>query len=849
MNEELLAKAVEIRDEKKENQNSATRVGRLFIDVINKLNPGYGYMGMVTPSVSPAQTTQKCFYQASSPGTYVNFGALVVKEGEIAYLLWDGISWRKETFFDIVNDLITGGADKALSAEMGKELATTRRSGLTDNPELNKLLLELYIDPTSYPTGKTWEDISKVAISKGFNVSNEYINGLYVYFGETYITVFRDSFSTLEDAISNVIGVRGSKNKAYIDFSTVPVKNFQYVYAVHFNVDPTIESAPMIYAHVKSQEFEADIEQNKTDIEHNKTDIEQNEVDIDEIQEKLVSVSEITYTLSEFVDGYYIVSNKVGALPSSPVALANYAYKYIDVRRGEQWNMHLNGGSNGRAWALLDKYGNIVEFSQDTGYKDYSVVIPQGVVRLLAQTTYSSGYKSNLYIKRVEKLSELYELTHYDDTEELVWNENRVQQTVVGQASSQVDYVGYRSIRIENLKEGDSIQYTVIGGSSYKGYALIKDGIVLEISSSAVMAADSGILTCDGSYDSVVLNYYYNSINSSSNPNLAVVTRLNTIKELAKVVKENADSVKELQKGSYQTIKILCFGNSFTQDSMSYVPYILKNIAPNLSLTLGMAYIGGCPLVQHLASFSNEPQELNGATYNYADYGYSKSINGEKWESLGSKSPDAMIADEDWDIITFQQNGGGAAEDFDVYFAPYIYKLHKLLFDKVGKNIKIGWLLTQGAYANTSEGCYNKWLGTANNSKKVLDTTGTSILFPFGTAVQNLRTTSLESLGDGTGGFLMADGGHLQEGIGCLTAAYANALVILNCAGINNVGVIGESTRPDAQFVSDINVQGPNLGTSGVIGITDDNCYLAQVAAECAVKNPYEVTDLVQVEI
>lgn len=161
MNEELLAKAIEIRDEKKGNQNSATRVGRLFIDVINKLNPGYGYMGMVTPSVSPAQTTQKCFYQASSPGTYVNFGALVVKEGEMAYLLWDGISWRKETYFDIVNDLITGGADKALSAEMGKVLDEY-------NSIISKVcIINGYMSPS--------DGVTVITSSASYNVSSKYI--------------------------------------------------------------------------------------------------------------------------------------------------------------------------------------------------------------------------------------------------------------------------------------------------------------------------------------------------------------------------------------------------------------------------------------------------------------------------------------------------------------------------------------------------------------------------------------------------------------------------------------------------------------------------------------------------
>ena len=81
-----------------------------------------------------------------------------------------------------------------------------------------------------------------------------------------------------------------------------------------------------------------------------------------------------------------------------------------------------------------------------------------------------------------------------------------------------------------------------------------------------------------------------------------------------------------------------------------------------------------------------------------------------------------------------------------------------------------------------------------------------------------------------------------------MTAAYANTITILKSIGIDKIGVIGETTRVDANFITDNNVQSPNLGTSGVIGVTNDNLYLAQVAAECAIKKPYEVTNLTAIE-
>ena len=295
-------------------------------------------------------------------------------------------------------------------------------------------------------------------------------------------------------------------------------------------------------------------------------------------------------------------------------------------------------------------------------------------------------------------------------------------------------------------------------------------------------------------------------------------------------------------------IKILCFGNSFTEDSMSYVPFILKNIAPEVNLTLGIAYIGGCSLVQHLANFTGENQKLEDDTYSPKTYTYYKSVNGSIWSTVNSQTVDDLLANENWDIITFQQNGNAAYLDWETYFAPFIYKLHSSLFNKIGKRIKIGWLLTHGSYFSDDDTALEHWRGTVDNSKKIMTLTGNSIIFPFGTAVQNLRTTSLKNIGDGSAHNLCVDNAHLQDGVGCMTAAYANSITILKCLGIDYIGVIGENTRVDQEYITNNKIPSPNLGTSGVIGVTDFNVYLSQVAAECAIKNPYELTDLSIIE-
>lgn len=65
--------------------------------MVNSMGAGYQFIGVATPTnPGSAQTPDyKCFYLATSPGTYTNLGGLVVADGEVALLKWD-TSWTKE---------------------------------------------------------------------------------------------------------------------------------------------------------------------------------------------------------------------------------------------------------------------------------------------------------------------------------------------------------------------------------------------------------------------------------------------------------------------------------------------------------------------------------------------------------------------------------------------------------------------------------------------------------------------------------------------------------------------------------------------------------------------------------
>lgn len=79
-----------------EEVSSWTCVGKIGSDPYLE---GYQFMGkaVLTPTpTDPGVPTQKVFYQATEPGTYTNFGGIVVADGEVVNLKWDGTAWSKE---------------------------------------------------------------------------------------------------------------------------------------------------------------------------------------------------------------------------------------------------------------------------------------------------------------------------------------------------------------------------------------------------------------------------------------------------------------------------------------------------------------------------------------------------------------------------------------------------------------------------------------------------------------------------------------------------------------------------------------------------------------------------------
>lgn len=332
------------------------------------------------------------------------------------------------------------------------------------------------------------------------------------------------------------------------------------------------------------------------------------------------------------------------------------------------------------------------------------------------------------------------------------------------------------------------------------------------------------------------------------------------------------------------SINILFIGNSNMIDSIAYLPTVMNSINPNIELKVGMAYIAGSCIAQHLAYFSNVDEahkieitisptsfsgnyaagtfgywvDENNTTYPYIKkigdeeprgikgYDYRMCVSGGAWSNPEELLASQVLNAERWDLIVLQD----AANNIEwSNLAKYLLPLHKTIGSSVNHTIQFGWLMSHTA-ANSSDLMRTQWRDLVNIAIGVMQQTGTSILFAPGTCIQNLRTIpSIAELGgdENTYHNLCADNIHLQEGIGCLGAAYTIACEILRAMGLSFEGVIGEPTRPDmawlrAKKIPSLNpTPDPNSATNIVVGIDNTNCLIAQIAAINATKYPYRV--------
>lgn len=287
------------------------------------------------------------------------------------------------------------------------------------------------------------------------------------------------------------------------------------------------------------------------------------------------------------------------------------------------------------------------------------------------------------------------------------------------------------------------------------------------------------------------------------------------------------------------TLRVLSIGNSFSLDALSYMPFIMNAVAPEVYLKLGVMYIG----FGGLDSFYNA---LGDDTYApipdfiSQTYRYYWSYGSEPWTRVRYKEMREVLAEEKWDVVLLQQNSD-SARNYATY-QPYLNAMIEWLDNNIAYPHEYAWLITPSYPDNldrlapdtTSVQMFERIINCVHNVQR---DTGIELLLPCGTAIQNARTTPLDSLGDLGHLFNHL---HLQEGIPCMVESYAATAALLARYGLSD-RVWTDTTWVDSWWIDFRNIPETN---GEPVGMSEENREIAKRCARAAIENPFSITQI-----
>ena len=282
----------------------------------------------------------------------------------------------------------------------------------------------------------------------------------------------------------------------------------------------------------------------------------------------------------------------------------------------------------------------------------------------------------------------------------------------------------------------------------------------------------------------------------------------------------------KIEQASQKTINLLFIGNSLTQDGVSYLPMILKNIAPELNFNIWIWYDGGYTLSQILGKWQNGTSATIVSNANnvtrWTNFNNSKTIE----YILSQAKIDIVILEE---YLTYMTSYG--ADELAVFENVIDYlRSHMVYSFKLAFLFHMVHLTQQRESGDIDIDERFQFMKTATQT--IYDNEPISSIIPLGFASYRATKTTLNSLGD-VGG-LSPDYTHAQEGLPCQLLAWTTATWLFDQLGMTK-GILNDQTRINSNNYASINVPGPNIGSGIVVG-TEAQYKLSQKVAIQAVK-------------
>ena len=220
-------------------------------------------------------------------------------------------------------------------------------------------------------------------------------------------------------------------------------------------------------------------------------------------------------------------------------------------------------------------------------------------------------------------------------------------------------------------------------------------------------------------------------------------------------------------------MKLLCIGNSFSQDACAFMDKIAA--AGDFDLTTVNLFIGGCPLERHCSNIGQ----------NDSEHLYTKYVNSI---GAGKISLDEALTEDEYDVISVQQASPDSGE-WETY-QPYIEQL----VDHVRKHQPRAKIAIHETWAYEADLRLNFLRNKYEGSRHVMHERlsecyrraekliGADIFIPSGDVIKALRDNPAFDP-EMYGARLTSDGGHMSASYG----RYAVGLTWCAALGMKNI--------------------------------------------------------------
>lgn len=267
-------------------------------------------------------------------------------------------------------------------------------------------------------------------------------------------------------------------------------------------------------------------------------------------------------------------------------------------------------------------------------------------------------------------------------------------------------------------------------------------------------------------------------------------------------------------KAERKSIDMFFIGNSLTQDAVSYLPLLLKEVCPDIEFNLYMWYNGGYTLQQ---------QWENKIEPDVACEIFSVCHTNISWANSSVKMS-GILSHVFFDYLCLQEYFN-YAENYTVSDTAWFNDIIEHIASNVLCKFEVDCLFHAPKRGADFETIYQR---TKAGNILILKNTPAVDIFVPGCAIYEACNTSLDSLGDL--GHLSPDSTHAQEGLPCQLEAYVMLIQVLEKLGKPKT-IEGVTSIVDTSNYSTINVPGPNLGSGVVVGTASQYALAKRVAA------------------